>query len=171
MSLSITGKEFGPMEDERPYIDFNILLIKELKERYEENLKFIKEMLPVDINLNSPKQIKSLLEERLEMIIDSVTIVAIEGYRDLYEHDSEEFDLCNGLVLYLKQKFTVNNYLNCILKHHENGRVYLRHEQGAWVLPNKRPISESPEIRECVTATHIPKEKTYGSKVKSKRKR
>jgi hypothetical protein len=158
-------EETTAMESEKGYLDFNMLLVKELKERYEENLKWIADEIPAVINFNSPKQIKSLMEERLDMIVDSVTIQAVEGYRDLYDHDSEAFDLCNGILLYLRCKYTLSNYINCILKHEENGRVYLRQERGEWLLPNKRPLTESPEIKECITASYIPKRRRtkYGS--------
>jgi hypothetical protein len=151
--------------EERPYIDFDILKIKDLKERYEENLKWIAEEIPAVINFDSPKQIKSLLEERLDITMESVKISLLEAYREEQDHDSEAYDLLNGLVLYLKQKFTLANYINCILKHEENGRVYLRHERGEWVLPNKRPLSESPEIKECIIGTRNPKRRrtNYGS--------
>lgn len=139
------------------FIDFDMLKVKKLKKMYEENLQWIAEEIPAVINFNSPKQIKSLLEERLEIITETVTIAALEGYRTLYDHDSEAFDLINGLVLYLKTKYTLSNYINNILKHEENGRVYLRLEQETWVLPNKRPISTAPEIVECVIKSFIPR--------------
>jgi hypothetical protein len=140
-------------------------MIKELKERYEENLKWIADEIPAAINLNSPKQIRNFLEESYEIYVQNVTIAALEGYRDVRDHDSEAYDLLNGIVLYLKTKYTLSNYINNILKNNENGRVYLRHERGEWLLPNKRPISSSPEIRECVIASHIPKRRrtNYGS--------
>jgi hypothetical protein len=152
--------------EERPYIDFDILKIKDLKERYEENQKFIAEGLPCGVNFNSPKQIREVLGKRLDITTENVKIEALERYRDLYDHDSEAFDFMNGLVLFLKNKYMLNNYINCILKHEENGRVYLRHERGEWVLPNKRPLSESPEIKECIIGTRNPKRRrtNYGSK-------
>jgi len=152
------------MTEELAYIDCNILLVKDLKERYEENLKWIEEEIGADINLNSQKQLKAFLEERLDIVAESVKITVLESYRDQYDHDSEEYDLMNGLVLYFKAKYTINNYINCILKHEENGRVYLRWWAGNWVLPNKRPLSESPEIKECMIRTHIPKRRStsYG---------
>jgi hypothetical protein len=154
------------VSSEEAYIDFNMKMIDELKERYEENLKFIAEGLPCGVNFNSPKQIREVLGKRLDITAENVKIEALETYRDLYDHDSEAFDLLNGIVLYLKQKYSLTNYINCILKHNENGRVNLRHERGEWLLPNKRPLTESPEIRECVTASHIPKRRRtdYGSK-------
>lgn len=153
-------------DEEPPFIDYNILMIKDLKERYEDTKKWILGELP-KINWDSQKQIKSLFSETLEITLENVTIEHVQELLGRYDHDSEEFDLVNGLILYLKTKYTLNNYINCVLKHNENGRVYLRHEQGEWVLPNKRPLSGSPEIKECVTRTHIPKEKKHGSKKQS----
>jgi hypothetical protein len=136
-----------------------------LKDRYEENLKWIAEATPAVINLNSPKQIIKFLEESYEICVQNVTIVAVEGYRDVQDHDSEAYDLLNGIVLYLKTKYTLSNYINSILKQNENGRVFLRQDRGVCLLPNKRHICDSPEIKECVTASYIPKQRRtkYGS--------
>lgn len=141
---------------ENPYIDFDILKVKSLKDEYEENMGFITEALPTGINFNSPKQIRALLEERLDITTKHVRISELEVWRDFYDHDSEGFDLLNGLVLYLKCKFILSNYINCILKHEENGRVYLRFENGEWLMPNKRPLSDSPQIIACISGKFVP---------------
>ena len=60
--------------EERPYIDFNMLLVKDLKERYEDNLKFIAEELPCGVNFNSPKQIREALGKRLDITAENVKI-------------------------------------------------------------------------------------------------
>lgn len=143
--------------DERPFIEYDMEKIYALKEEYELNLKFIKENLP-PINWNSPKQIKALFMQALEISLKNVTISHVQSFMDRYDHDSAEFDLINGAVLYLKTKFTLNNYINCIVKHNDSGRIYLRKERGAWLLPNKRPLSTSPEIQQCEIRTTNSKE-------------
>ena len=143
--------------DERPFIEYDMEKIYALKEEYELNLKFIEENLP-PINWNSPKQIKALFMQALEISLENVTISHVQSFMDRYDHDSEEFDLINGAVLYLKTKFTLNNYINCIVKHNDSGRIYLRKERGAWLLPNKRPLSTSPEIKQCEASTTNDKE-------------
>lgn len=144
--------------EEKAFIEYNLLCIKSLKDTYQESMAFLKSELP-NINLNSPKQIKKMLKETLDITTENVTISNLKNFREKYDHDSEEFDLLNGLVLYLQQKYTLTNYIDCIIKHEEGGRVYLRLEGEAWMLPNKRPLSESPEIKACVTRTHIPRQR------------
>jgi hypothetical protein len=153
------------MVEDTPFIDFNIQMVKDLKERYEENLKFIESELPSDCEWNRPKEVIAWMKNNFDIQLESVKIAHVLSYLEKFDHDSVAFDVINGYVLYLKTKYTLANYINCIIKHEQSGRVYLRHEQGEWVLPNKRPTSESPEIRECIVGTHIPKkEKRHGSK-------
>lgn len=154
---------------EDPYICFDIEKIQALRDRYMVNLEFLKGQLP-QCNWNSPAAIKRYFEEKLGILLENVTIAHLETFLPMFDHDSEEFDILNGLILYLKQKFTIANYLDCILRHHQNGRVNLRHHQGAWVLPNKRPLTTSPEIQECITHSLTKKGATsYGSNIHQRR--
>lgn len=153
------------MSEELPYIDFNLLLVKDLKERYEYNLQHIRTELPRDCNWDRPTEVKVYMKNMFDIDLESVKIAHVLSFLDRFDHDSPAFDCINGYVLYLKTKYTLANYINCILKHEEDGRVYLRWWAGNWVLPNKRPLSESPEIKECMIRTHIPKRRRtkYGS--------
>lgn len=138
------------MIDEQPFIDFDILRVKALKDSYEDNVKFVLEELP-DINWNSNAQVKKYFKETFEICLENVTINHILSQLEVLEHDSAAFDTINGFALYLKQKYTLKNYIDCILRHEENGRVYLRQFKGRWVLPNRQPVSLNPEITECIT--------------------
>lgn len=137
------------MVDEAPHIEWDMDKIHDLKQQYDENMQLIKEMLP-DINWDSPKAVKNYFNKVLEIPIENGRIEHLSGFLTQYDHDSEEYDTLNGYLMYLKLKWAVMNYLDCIIRHQENGRVYLRHHQGKWVLPNKRPLSGSPEIMECI---------------------
>lgn len=164
----MAGQPTEKVED--PYIVFNIGMIVALKDRYEKNIAFLKTQLP-DVNWNSRVATRRFFEEKLGIFLENVTISHLETYLALLDHDSTDFDVINGLVLYLKQKYTISNYLDCILRHHENGRVNLRHHEGAWVLPNKRPLTTSPEIQECIVHSTTKKGATsHGSYIHQRRK-
>jgi len=138
--------------DESKYLDFDVLKIKSLKDEYESSIEFILSELPAKVNWSSSKQIKLYFENALDIKLESVKISHILSHLDEFPHDSPGFDLINGLVLYLKQKYTLKNYLDCILFHQINGRVHLRFFGGRWVLPNRQPIPTAPEITACVIA-------------------
>ena len=150
------------MTEERPFIDFNMNCILELKERYNDNVRFMEEHLkPLDTH--SPKKMVNFFRDNLAISLDNVTISHLQDQAAKLDHDSQAFDYLNGLIQLLKLRYSLHNYIDCIIRHHENGRVYLRHERGEWVLPNKRPLSGSPEIKECYLRTHIPKGARNGS--------
>lgn len=131
------------------YIDFDVGKIKELKERYEATKQLISEMMS-PINLEKPSEIKQFFENELDIKLDNARITTIQEYMGNYDHDSMQYDAINGVVMYLKIKYSLKNYINCILKHEENGRVYLRQVNGTWMMPNKQPLSRNPEITECI---------------------
>lgn len=144
-----------------PFIDFNMDKVQELKASYEESIEFILSELPA-INWNSSQQAKKYFKEHLDITLENVKIDHVLSHLESVSHDSPAFDVINGFVLYLKQKFTLKNYIDCICRHQINGRVTLRLFGGRWVLPNRQPVSSNPEITECVIA---PKESNNGFKV------
>lgn len=137
--------------ENKPFIDWDILKVKSLKDDYNENMRLIKEFLPEEVNWDSPKKVKEFITEVLDIPLENVRIDTLAGVMETLDHDSESFDIINGYTMYLRQKYSISNYLDCILRHHESGRVYLRHHEGQWVLPNRRPLSGSPEIIACET--------------------
>ena len=137
--------------ESKPYIDWDILKVKRLKDLLTENMRLIKEFLPEGVNWDSPKQVKEFVTNKLGIVMEDVKIETLKGVMEKLDHDSESFDIINGYDMYLRQKYSISNYLDCVLKHHESGRVYLRHHEGQWVLPNRRPLSGSPEIVACET--------------------
>ena len=137
--------------ESKPYIDWDIEEVKALKAFLTENMRLIKEFLPEGVNWDSPKQVKEFVTNKLGIVMEDVKIETLKGVMEKLDHDSESFDIINGYDMYLRQKYSISNYLDCVLKHHESGRVYLRHHEGQWVLPNRRPLSGSPEIVACET--------------------
>lgn len=156
------SNDFGKDKDEFygiPYIDFDLCKVRALKESYEENIKFILTGLPC-INWNSADQVKALFLCMFDITLENVRIDHVLSHLEEVDHDSPAFDAINGFVLYLKLKYSLKNYINCILRHEENGRVYLRLFKGQWVLPNRQPPSLNPEITECIVA-QTQKENSY----------
>jgi hypothetical protein len=136
-----------------PYIEFDIKKIMQLRETYLEQLEWVESELS-DINWNSIKQVKEYFLLYFDIKLENVKIEHVLAHLESHDHDSPAFDALNGFVLYLKYKFTLKNYIYCIIKHEKEGRVYLRLFEGNWVLPNRRPPSLNPELIECVVKTY-----------------
>lgn len=134
-----------------PYIIFDMPAIYRLREVYETNLIHVKEQLP-PVNWNSRDKTILFFKETFDLDLNNVRIDPLVEILNGLEHDSEVFDVLNGFVLYLKFKFTLKNYIDCIIRHNKDGRVRLRYFQGQWVLPNRQPTSMNPEITECIVA-------------------
>lgn len=140
------------MENEvEPFIEFDMKKIEALKTTYNESIKFILDELP-DLNWDSAKQVQNYFRDYFDIKLENVKIAHVLSHLESVSHDSPAFDVINGFVLYLKQKFTLKNYIDCIIRHNINGRVNLRHFGGRWVLPNRQPLSLNPEITECIIA-------------------
>lgn len=135
---------------DRPYTVWDMSKVRTLREQYVDQMAFIASMLPA-LEWNSPKKVLDYFNNVLDLPIQSVKIEHLSGFLTQMDHDSFEFDVLNGYIMYLKLKWAIMNYLDCIVRHNINGRVNLRLHQGKWVLPNKRPLSGSPEIIECMT--------------------
>jgi hypothetical protein len=132
------------------YITYNIEKISELKECYEINKQWIRSQLP-KIDWDSRKEVKQFFEENLGIILQNVKIKNIMAYQEMFSHDTEQYDIINGFVSYLKLKYIIKNYLDCIIRHNENGKVYLRQVgNGQITFPNKQPLPKSPEIEACI---------------------
>ena len=130
------------------YIDYDIQKVKELLQIYEAAMNGIAEQLK-PLEPHRPKSIKSYCKHWFDISLKDVRIATLQSYMAEYDHDSEPYDIINGVILYLKMQYTIKNYINCILRHENDGRVALRNEGGKWVLPNKQPISGNPEIIAC----------------------
>lgn len=135
---------------DRPYTVWDMNKVKSLREAFVGQMAFIKSMLPA-AEWDSPKQVLDYFQNVLEITVENVKIAHLSEVLHQLDHDSFEYDVLNGYIMYLKLKWSVQNYLDCIIRHEINGRVNLRLHQGKWVLPNKRPLSGSPEIIECMT--------------------
>jgi hypothetical protein len=153
----------GGSEKSCPYhITFDMTLIEELKQRYEEHIQVTADMLP-KVNWNSTQDIKRAFKEYLSVELNSAKISDIEPLIERFDHDSEEFDFINGVTMLLRLKYTVANYLNCVIRHEENGKINLRYYNGKICFPNRRPLSHNEEFNQCIMHTNL-KGATHGSK-------
>jgi hypothetical protein len=139
----------SPVRDE-PYIGFNISEIRLLKSVYECSMDFLMDEMP-DINWNSAQQIKVYFHETYRLMLENVKITTFSDLAEQFPEGSTQKDLLTRITMYLRLKFSVKNYLDCILRHEVDGLVYLRDVNGVWRLPNKQPLSYNEEISNTIT--------------------
>ena len=137
------------MDYNEPFILFDMPEIYRLQDLYQSNVNMILAELP-RVKWNSRAKTVLFFKENFDLELDNVRIDYLSGMVESLEHDSPAFDTLNGFVLYLKLKYSLKNYIDCIIRHNQDGRVRLRHFQGQWVLPNRQPTSLNPEITACV---------------------
>ena len=142
------------------YIDVDLDKLEEIKQNYLFCLEYTKGELPSDCDWDKPKKVKEYFKICFGVDLKNFKISHVSSFLDELDHDSPAFDCINGYVLYLKIKYTLKNYIDCIFRHEESGRVRLRWLYGNWMLPNKQPLPEHPEIKECIIGTHFPKRRT-----------
>jgi len=143
-------------DDHCPYfIGFDIDKINRLKATYESAMATAYKLLPEGTNWNSGKEITKYFKDWFDIDLKSIQIKELEQHYEYLDHDSTEFLTIYGLTAYLKMKYTVSNYLDCVLKHHRKGVVYLRYFNGKLSMPNRRPLSHSEEVKSCITHTNL----------------
>lgn len=141
---------------ECPYwIQFDIDKIKELKARYEESMQITLDMLPENIDWTKEKDVIDYFNNVLDIELHTIQTAEIEGHLELQEENTDSWEVVYGLTAYLKLKYTVINYLNCVLKHQICGVVNLRYFNNEVVLPNRRPLTHSEEIKQCILHSNV----------------
>ena len=139
-----------------PYwIKFDVGKIEELKVSHEAAMQTTLDMLPEGVNWKKEKEVIKYFNEVLQIELHSIKISEIEGHLELQEENTDAWEIVYGLTAYLKMKYTVMNYLNCVLKHHQFGVVNLRYFNSEVTLPNRRPLTHSEEIKQCITHSHV----------------
>lgn len=137
-----------------PYIEFDIEKIGVLRNLYLSTKKIIEKDLP-NINWQSAKQIKMFFSEYFGIKIPNATISTISKHLCHFQENTEDYYLIQGIVEYLRLRYFIKNYLDCILRHHKNGKVYLRLHQEQWVMPNKQPIPNADALQGCMTSKGV----------------
>jgi hypothetical protein len=139
------------------YIRFDIPKIKKLAEDYEYSLNLLLANLP-QVNYDSQKQVKEFFKNSLNVMLKDTKIATIREHLNAFPDGSEEHELIETLLAYLRIKFSIKNYLHCILTHEENGVVQLRWENNRLCMPNRQPLPYNIEIQECILemSRHVP---------------
>jgi hypothetical protein len=135
-------------EAEPLFKDYDMEMVQRLRRIYTENMIFIgKELYPV--NLDSNKSILTFCNEELDIYPENAKIWHLETFLPRFDHDSSQFNAFYGILSYLKLKYSIKNYIDCIIRHEVKGRVTLRFIDGQVRMPNRQPMSGNPEINEC----------------------
>ncbi len=147
------------------YVDFDIDEIKELQDNYILTKEFILTTLP-DINWDSRLEVYDYFIKEHNIGLQSLKISELkdilEAYNenDVYFEFAQEIDeakeVLEGFITYLKTKYEIRNYTQCILRHQVDGRIFLREIDGKLLMPNKQPLVYSQNIIDCITETNVP---------------
>jgi hypothetical protein len=144
-----------PMEESlSDFIKYDIDKILTLKENYEASASFLLSNLP-DINYNSPKEIIDYIDNKYGVKITNARIVTIKALAERYLEEDPSREILEELVAYLKLKFTLKNYINCILSHEKCGKVELRLVGERLSMPNKQPLSHNEELNAAITSLSV----------------
>ncbi len=149
------------MSEDNEYIKFDIGKVLDLKDVYCEVMQFVQQDFP-ECNLNSSNQIKGYFWDQFNSVIPDTKIQTFKSLMELYPETHPLYEAAEQLSVYLKAKYTLKNYINCILKHENDGIITLRKIGGNLVMPNKQPLSYNDEISQCVLSIsenaqkHIP---------------
>jgi hypothetical protein len=131
-----------------PNIQFDIGKVIKLGNHYTITMTYIYFDLPV--NPKSPKKIKEYFWEKHSIVIGNTQLRTLMLLQERLSTTHDAYDVLTGIIEYNKLRYTIKNYLDCILKHHINGKINLVKVDGHLVMPNGRPLPKSPEILECI---------------------
>jgi len=132
------------------WIKFDINKVKHLKETYDGIIDYIAG--DFEVNLNSPKQIKTMWMEELNVFLVDTKISTFQFIKNAHEADSPTWNLAEEMIVFLKAKYILKNYINCILEGEIDGIVTLRNTEGKLSMPNKQSLSYNQEIHQCIVA-------------------
>ena len=146
------------------WIEFDIDEVVELLTDYRATMITLKELLP-DVNWDSRLETKDFFISEYEIYLKSLKISDIEHEMNilansnyLNESGEQALEVLTLLREYLKLKYTCKNYLEMILRHNKEGRVYLIEHNGQWVMPNRQSANiYSPDIKSTIKAQSLPK--------------
>jgi hypothetical protein len=139
---------------EKKFLEFDLDEVRDLKFCYEQTIESLLADLP-GINWNSRLEVKDYFKYEHGIKIDSLQIGYLEARLSLYKANcgtTPASEIMASLIEYLKLKYTIKNYLDCILNHaDENGKVPLRVVEGCYVMPNRQPLPEAQAILDCLS--------------------
>jgi len=135
---------------EQRWITFALPKIKELKNSYEETLQFIKNEYGLNFNLDYSEDIKKHVADYLGIPIKSAQINELKRVRSELLEGEDSHEHLTAIIEYLRLKWTIRNYCDCILNHADSSGTVILREDGK--MPNRRPLPYLPDILECVKA-------------------
>jgi hypothetical protein len=145
-SLMISGRI--SMENDLPVKSYDMDKVHDLRAHYTATMIFIgKELSPV--NLDSKASILEFCNNELDIHPDNIQIKHLDTFLQQFDHDSTQFNAFYGVLSYLKLKYSIKNYIDCIIRHEVGGIVTLRIMDGEVRMPNRQPLSGNPEINQC----------------------
>jgi hypothetical protein len=136
--------------DIEDYLIFDIDKVIALQKIHIELAEFILSELNSSVNWNSAKQVKEYIWKNHNIALKDLKISTLDSLYQKLDHDSMAANDINGLMQLYKVKYMLKNYINSVLKHHENGKLTFRVFNGKTVMKNKQPLFGSEELWECV---------------------
>jgi hypothetical protein len=112
-------------------------------------MDFLLAELP-DLNWDSRVEVKDYLHSEHKFFVESIKLSELISLTHIVNEETELKNVLTLFVEYLKLKYLKRNYIDCILRHEVDGRVYLRMINGQYMMPNKRPYPYSTHIIDCI---------------------
>jgi len=130
------------------WIKFDIEKVLELKDTYCEVMEFVQQ--DVFFNLNSVNQIKNYFDQQFNIILPNTKIATFQTIMNVFNgFDSPLYLISEQIIVYLKAKYTIKNYISYILDHENDGIITLRNTNGKLTL-GRQPLSYNDEIKQCI---------------------
>jgi len=130
-------------------LEFDLDEVRDLKDTYQRAIDYIIEELP-PVNWDSRVEVKDFFRDTFHIKLPDLTIAHLSTYLQFYDENTESYSILVGILELYKLKYSIRNYLDCILRHQQDGKVYLRQIGASWVFPNKQPLPKCEEILRCV---------------------
>ena len=130
-------------------ITFDMVKIAILKNSYDASVEFCEAEFQ-GVNLNSGVQVKSYFREKFSLVLPDTKISTVNFEWTRSFADTPQQEALYALLTFLRSKFTLKNYINCVIKHEKQGIVTLREVDERLLMPNKQPISYNEEMIDCI---------------------
>lgn len=154
MNMLSKGSMPPTEETSTDFIKYNMDKIRKMKEDYDASADLLLSHLPA-INYNSPREVINYVDNKFGVKINNARIDTIQALAERYLEDDPSREVLDEMAAYLRLKYSIRNYIDCILTHEICGKVYLRWEEGKLLMPNKRPLSSNEELNATITSMSV----------------
>ena len=131
-----------------PVLTVDIAKLEALKKVYDDAMEFIEIGLP-NVDLSSRKDVLNFFEKTFRIELKSVRIAELSEYIYKYGENSEERDMIQGIVYFLKMKYSLKNYIIPMIERAPEVELAIRFNRVE--MHNHQPLPQSPEVLECIT--------------------